>query len=76
MAMIGTGTMLRQVRESRGLSQRELGIRAGTSQAAICKLESQRANPRIQTLQRVVEAMGYTLQVVILPAPSQNGHLG
>lgn len=74
--MISTGTMLRQVREARGLSQREVGIRAGTSQAAICKLESVGANPRINTLQRVVEAMGYTLQVVILPPPPQNGHRG
>lgn len=70
---IGTGVMLRQVRESRGLSQRELGAKAGTSQAAISKLESQGANPRISTLVRVVEAMGYTLQVVILPPPPTNG---
>jgi transcriptional regulator with XRE-family HTH domain len=76
MAVITTGTLLRQVREARGLSQREVGARAGTSQAAICKLESAHANPRIQTLQRVVEAMGYTLQVVISPPQPQNGHLG
>lgn len=65
--------MLRQAREARGLSQRQLGKLAGTSQAAICKLESARTNPRIHTLQRMAEAMGYTLQVVISPPHPQNG---
>jgi transcriptional regulator with XRE-family HTH domain len=58
-----TGQYLRQLREQAGLSQRDLAERLGCQQPAIARLEAGGVRPGLATLQRVVEALGFTLEL-------------
>jgi predicted nucleotidyltransferase len=46
-----------------GLTQTELAARAGTSQAAIARYESDRVSPSVSTLERVLRAAGAELVI-------------
>jgi len=61
VALIGK---LIEARESKGLSQKELADLSGLKQSAIARLESMRATPKIDTLFKVLQPMGYTLAIV------------
>lgn len=56
-------------REKSGLSQRELARLSGVKQPAIARMESMRATPQIDTLLKVLNPLGYTLEIV----PLKNG---
>jgi transcriptional regulator with XRE-family HTH domain len=64
-------TLLLRARERAGLSQRELAARARTSAAAICMYEQGDRVPRVDTLARVMAAMGATLELDATMAPGQ-----
>ncbi len=55
-----------KARQESGLTQAELAERAGTKQSNIARLESGRANPTIEFLQKVVGAMGKKISVSII----------
>ena len=55
--------LLRDARESAGLSQRELAQRAGTSQAMVARIERGQQSPSLATLDRLVRACGLELRV-------------
>jgi len=48
---------LSELRRSRGLSQTEVAARMGTSQSALARLESGRADVRVSTLSRYAAAL-------------------
>jgi ribosome-binding protein aMBF1 (putative translation factor) len=50
-------------RQKRGLSQRELAERVGTTQSAIARLEAGNVSPSLPTLDRVAEALEVELIV-------------
>ena len=53
------GRRLKQTRESRGLSQAQLGRVSGVGQAYISSLEAERQrNPGIETLRKLATALG------------------
>ncbi len=54
-------------RIERGLSQRELAQRVGTTQSAIARLESGGRPPRIDTLLRIADALECDLSLELLP---------
>ena len=54
-------------RAERGLSQRELAELTGTTQSAIARLERGGRPPRIDTLQRIAEALECDLRVELKP---------
>lgn len=54
---------LRELRESRGLSQAELARRIGSTQPAIARLEAGGAAPTIATLERIGDALDLELAV-------------
>jgi len=56
-------------RERAGLSQGELARRAKTSQSAIARLERGRVSPSFSTIQRVVRAAGFDVQVTLVARP-------
>lgn len=60
VALIGK---LIEVRESKGLSQKEFADLAGLKQPAIARLESMKATPQIDTLSKILQPL-YTLAVV------------
>lgn len=51
------------LREKRGLSQRELAERLGTTQSAIARLEAGNVSPSLPTLDKIAEALGVELVV-------------
>ncbi len=52
------GGAIRQLRERVGLSQEELGFRAGVSRAWISGIESGRKSPTWRTLEQVAGGLG------------------
>lgn len=59
--------VLRQARRRAGLTQRGLAERAGVPQSQIAKIESGAVVPRVDTLDRLLEACGEGLEA--LPRP-------
>src|ERR1039457_1039243 len=51
-------TLIRTTQESAGLSQRALAARAGTSQPAVSRYESEASSPSVATLDRLLAVMG------------------
>lgn len=54
---------IRALREARGLSQRELAERVGTTQSAIARLEGGNISPSLPTLDKIAEALDVELSV-------------
>lgn len=59
-----------EARLAKGLSQRELAERCGTTQSAIARLERGGRPPRIDTLLRIAEALDCELIVELRPHSS------
>ncbi|HHT9125186.1 MAG TPA: helix-turn-helix domain-containing protein [Candidatus Brocadiia bacterium] len=59
------GVMLRQARESAGLTQEELAYRLKTRKTAISRIENHAEDIKLSTLERVTKALGKRLQVSI-----------
>lgn len=60
---IRLATEIRALREARGLSQRELAERVGTTQSAIARLEGGNVSPSLPTLDKIAEALDAELSV-------------
>src|ERR1700722_13566525 len=52
------GQRLRQLRQRLGLSQREVGRRAGVSNATISMIEANRVSPSVSALKQILSALG------------------
>ncbi|MBW8059286.1 MAG: helix-turn-helix transcriptional regulator [Solirubrobacterales bacterium] len=67
------GSLIREARHRHGLDQVELAKRLGTSQPAISRIERDKVSPTVETLERILNAMGEALHVSTLaldgPAP-------
>jgi transcriptional regulator with XRE-family HTH domain len=55
------GALLRESRASAGLTQAEVAHRAGTTQAAVARVECGGVSPTVRTLQRLLAATGHEL---------------
>src|SRR5688572_21181294 len=56
-------TLLREARHEAGISQAELAKRLSTTQSAVARLERPGANPRVDTLDRALRAVGRQLEL-------------
>ena len=52
-----------EARESKGLTQRELAELSGIKQPQIARLEAMHATPKIDTLFKILDPLGYTLTI-------------
>lgn len=59
------GVILRQARESAGLTQDELARRLQTKKTSISRIENHAEDIKLSTLERVAKALGKRLQVHI-----------
>jgi ribosome-binding protein aMBF1 (putative translation factor) len=66
------GEQIRALRDAHGLSQTELAERMGTTQPAIARLEAGRVAPRLETLDRVAEALDVQLVVTFKEPPRRD----
>lgn len=60
---------LRRAREAAGLTQRELGDRAGVTQTTVSMYEAGRRDPSVSTFERMLAATGYRIEVVPQSSP-------
>ena len=58
------GSKLRQIRESRGLSQLRLAEFAGVNRSTVIKIEGGKFNPSLELLSRLAEPMGARVELV------------
>jgi transcriptional regulator with XRE-family HTH domain len=56
------GRMVREARRRANLTQRQLSAKAGIPQETIARIERGRVDPRVTTLDRLLEASGYGLE--------------
>lgn len=59
------GSLIRSTRERHGLTQAQLALRAGTSQNAISRIERDELSPSVDTVQRLLAAMGERLELTV-----------
>lgn len=57
------GQLIRETRLRRGLSQARLAKRVGTRQSAISRLEADEISPSVETLDRLMRALGQQLEL-------------
>ena len=56
------GRMVREARRRANLTQRQLSAKAGIPQETIARIERGRVDPRVKTLDRLLEGCGYGLE--------------
>lgn len=71
--MTPAAELLRSARETSGLTQRELGERAGVTQSVVSAYESGRREPSLSTLSKLVGATGLRLETRVIPADREDG---
>jgi len=59
------GELLREARERRGVSQKQLAMRASTAQSAISRIERDRVSPSIETLRELLYLLGEDLMLEV-----------
>lgn len=64
--------LVRATRRRHGLTQQALARRARTSQRHISRIERGEISPSIDTLQRLLAAMGERLEIRAQPGPADN----
>jgi transcriptional regulator with XRE-family HTH domain len=71
------GELVRDTRQRLGLSQRTLALRAGTTQAAVSRIERGAVSPTFATLRELMIAMGEepVLQARRLPTDWDPAHM-
>jgi len=72
MKLLNSSDIVEEVRRLSGLTQSELALRAGTSQAAVARYESGVSNPSTATLQRLTRAAGFEVRVQLVPVKASN----
>ena len=61
------GIILRQARESAGLTQEEMARRLKTKKSSISRIENHADDVRLSTLRRYADAVGASLQIRLSP---------
>jgi transcriptional regulator with XRE-family HTH domain len=64
---ISPGELLRQARQRSGISQRSLARRAGTSQAAISRIERGLEQPTVERLEQILAGLGWRPVISLEP---------
>ncbi len=75
MGTSSIGKLLRETRQRHRLSQRRLALRAGTDQAAISRIERGETSPTVETLERLMAAMGEQVEIAAKPLEREHDPL-
>lgn len=65
-------SLVRRARARHGLNQRSLARRCRTSQAYISRIERGEVSPSVETLDKILQAMGERLELNAVPGPKGN----
>lgn len=66
------GSNLQSLRELRGLTQAELGKRAGMAAASISHFETGQRTPSLESLVKLADALGVSVDVLLGRAPVES----
>lgn len=69
------GNTLRAARKRLGLTQPQLALAAGVGVRFIVDLEAGKATLRLETVMRVIDALGGTIQLIGLPPSAPQTHI-
>lgn len=64
---VDAAVLIPRARRRAGLSLRQLAVRAGTSHSAIVAYEQGRTSPSVATLDRILAAAGFAVDVTLTP---------
>src|SRR5512140_2082835 len=64
---VNVGVRLRELREARGTSMRQLATRSGLSANALSMIERGKASPSVSTLYKLAEALGVPITEFFAP---------
>lgn len=67
MYLVTAAELIKRTRERHGISQRRLALRAGTDQAAVSRIERGEVSPSVETVERLLAAMGERLKLATAP---------
>lgn len=70
-----TGELIRQARMSAGLTQKELGNRAGIAEPTIGRYELGKLNPKPATLKKIAAALGIEWYELISNSPDEQAEI-
>lgn len=59
------GENIKKIRKQKGFTQKELGQKLGISQAAIGQFESNKANSKMETIQKIADALNVSINDLI-----------
>jgi transcriptional regulator with XRE-family HTH domain len=62
---VNPGRLIRERRLANGLTQTQLALRAGSTQAAVSRLERGELSPTIETIERLLAVMGEEAEIVV-----------
>jgi transcriptional regulator with XRE-family HTH domain len=68
---VDAARLIRTARQRAGLSLRELAERAHTSHSALAAYEHAHKTPNVDTLDRVLTACGFRVEVALAPRPAE-----
>jgi transcriptional regulator with XRE-family HTH domain len=68
-------TLIKAHRKRHDLSQQALALRAGTDQAAISRIERGEISPTVETVERLLAAMGEELRMTAKPVAREHDPL-
>ena len=60
-----TGQRIKAARKRAGLTQKELGAKLGVAYQTLAQWENDLRNPKIETIQRIADALGVSLQYIL-----------
>jgi transcriptional regulator with XRE-family HTH domain len=64
------GELVREARQRHGVSQKQLAIRASTTQSAISRIERDKVSPSVETLRELLYLLGEDLELGAAPRDS------
>ena len=68
MEPVNVGAMLRRAREAAGLSQADVALKSGTTRNYISRIENEKSDIQLETLQKIVEpGIGGEIVVQVKP---------
>lgn len=62
-ARTAIATAVREARARQRLTQQQVAARAGTKQERVSEIESEKGNPKLETLSKVIGALGLTIRL-------------
>jgi transcriptional regulator with XRE-family HTH domain len=74
-SMEDSASLLTRARRRAAVSQRELALRAHTSQSVIARIERGQTIPSVETLDRLLAAAGFELRRTLEPKPVVHSHM-